>query len=263
MPKSGFNYLPPAGVEPGSREYFTEYSRQRNVYFRGQLEEGVEEEAEPIESVVVLEQAHLIPAEELGQSPKLAYRTAQMLDWQVQASRSLAIVAPVLYVSGSAEGAKEQYAAGDVRFEGYFARHYWVEARSSQMRLGFRAHWMGRGSDKTTASFDNAFIFDPVGIPRENYVDYTKDKNEAKLLSWSEHRRVAEGIELNSRINDGSSRLEHDWVLMTTGGEFTQWLDDWLDLAGVEKVSKKKAPTKAEKAAAKDLAILDGEDWQA
>lgn len=256
MAKGGFTFNAPTGMAAGHHEYFAEYSRQRELHFNAPEDEDVE----VVEAITVLEQAKLIDAAELGPSPKKVYKAAHSLGWVLQASRSLTSVAPVLYASNSSESNAKQYQVGDVRSPGYTARHYWLEARHPEMGLGFSAHWEGEGEDGVSASFDLAKVFDPVGIPVENFFDYTKNKLEAKAMNWNEARRIQEGKNANQRINDGTDRLEHERVFLVAG-EFFLWLDDWLAMAGLPTVSAKPKATKIEAAAARDAALIGEGLW--
>lgn len=257
MPRSGFNFLPSSPTlvldQPA---YFREYALQRDAYFQPEPEE----DAEPVEVVSIRELAKPISESELGSSPAKVHRAALDLGWEVRLRRSLTDVAAVLFVESSEEGARRPHQAGDVRFEAYVARHYWLQARHSATKLGFEAHWVGKGETGSTAAFQEATVFDPVGIPVENWFDYTKDVRTAKELGWSEERRRREGQVANARLNDGPDSIEHV-VLMRSGTEFLVWLDDWLGMAGLPKIAPKPRKTKAELAQEKDLALLRGTEW--
>jgi len=181
---------------------------------------------------------------------------AEAMKWSVSAWRSTFMVAEVLYLADSPQDAKDPHQAGEVRFPACSERRYWVEARHPEAALGFRALWAGKG-EGSGGDFDHAIVVDPLGIPVENYVDYTIDKTRARELQWSERQRVEHGRELNFRINDGSSRMEKRY-LFHKATDFMLWMDDWLtQLAPDHKTLAPK--TRVKKTV--DEQLLSGEDW--
>jgi hypothetical protein len=252
-----------------AEEYMREYADQRRVWLAEKAGAPVDDdEDEPVVGGVttVTTPNHKIGFEKLGISPKKAFNAAVALGLEVQAWLTVGDVSPVLYMADSKEGNKTSYSAGDVRYEGYVARRYTVEARHPEHALGFRASYMGKGAEGSTAAFQAARVADPVGIVRPNAVDYTVDKNRAKELNWSEERRIQEGMAMNRRVNDGTTRLVHDHTFQS-GGEFSLWIDEWLTLLAPDAkrmTPKKKAPAAdAPPEPATDAVLLGGQEWAA
>lgn len=223
----------------------------------------VEEERE--RAITVLEPNHRIDLVDLGTSPKRIFKAATALGWDVRAWCSITRVAPVLFVHGSTQDAKNPHAAGDVRYEGFDARNYAIEAKHPQGSLGFRAHWQGTSKDKspTSAGFLYALVRDPVGVPVENWADYSptalKQAKDEPYSAFQGRVRQAEEVAArrDRRYNDASSRLEKIHRF-TQAGPFDLWLDDWLEMAGLELISRKKPATKAEK---NQIALTEGGEW--
>lgn len=252
-----------------AEEYMREYADQRSAWLAERAGVPVDEDDEPVVGGVttVTIPNHKIGAGELGIAPKKAFNAALALGLDVQAWLTVGDVSPVLYLADSKEGNKKTYSAGDVRYEGYVARRYTVEARHPEHALGFRASYMGKGAEGSTAAFQAARVADPVGIVRPNEVDYTVDKNRAKELNWTEERRIQEGMAMNRRVNDGTTRLVHDHTFQS-GGDFSLWVDEWLALLAPDAkrmTPKKKAPAVEQEPSAPptDAALLAGQDWAA
>lgn len=131
-------------------------------------------------AVTVIAENRRIEFEELGISPRKAVKAAQALGWEVRAWLSETRVAAVLYV-----GSNDNHSAGDVRYPEFTARNYAVEARHPDQPLGFRAHYTGtsRDSSPRSAKFEHAWVADPVGIPVENYFDYSPGARREALES--------------------------------------------------------------------------------
>lgn len=261
MGKGRFNFAP-IGEGLSAEEYFQQYADQRKAHFGADfvvLEEG--EEAPPEErAVTILEPARRITDTELGTSPKKVYLAAKALGWQLAAWVSVSDVAPVLYLNDSVEGAENPHSAGDIRYEGYLARNYTVEARHPKLRLGFRARWVGKGIAGMTASFSEAKVADPVGIPTELYMSYEMNKIQADVAGLTERAAATLAAERRGRYDDGATYLAHT-KMMLAGREFTLWIDDWIRMLGVEHkaLTPVAKPKKTETETAS--AMLAGEEW--
>lgn len=179
-------------------------------------------------AVIVLEPMRRLEVADLGTSPKAVYNAALALGWEARAWLSVSQIAPVLYLTDSPEGASDPHRAGDVRFEGYVARNYAVEARDPDKRLGLRAHWTGRGTEGKSARFEDAFAVDPLGHPEVSNCDYTPGKDWAKALGITEEERLARGARLNAHYNDGEPWLNHR-PYFTSSGAMNAWIDSWLE----------------------------------
>jgi hypothetical protein len=223
------------------------------------------EEVERERRVVILEPARRIEPGDLGRSPARIYAAAARLGWGPRAWLTLTRVSAVLFVHDSTQDAKNPHAAGDVRYEGYDARNYAIEARHPKTRLAFTAFWSGTSKDPspTSASFSSARVLDPVGVPVENFYEYkapatTRHKDETDA-SFRNRTRLAEEAaeEANAKYNDGSFRNERDH-LFTQASPFDRWLDDWLELANLPTIGRKQRATKTEK---NQAALIEGGEW--
>lgn len=172
---------------------------------------------------------------ELSVSPRKAFRAAVGMGWEVAASYATAPVDPVLYLSDSEEGAKKSYVAGDVRFPGYTALLFTVEARDPALPIGFLASYIGKGyEDKPNdpVKFESAMVIDPAGIPRELRADYEPIRQTRG--DWETDASFASRVAAaklmaerqNVEYNDSAIAFYHN-VLFSTARPFENWLSEW------------------------------------
>jgi len=189
------------------------------------------EEEDTAPAFTLTKPMHRIELADLPASAKSIYKAAKALGWSVQSWLSVGEVAPVLYIANT-----EKNAAGSVRFDGYTARTFTVEARDPLMPIGFRASFLGKeysnGRKGVGGSFDSAMTVDPIGIPHVLSATYkaipqTRDKYETEA-SINRRRADAQKLadEMDAAYNDGSVVfVKHN--LLTTTGAFTAWLAEW------------------------------------
>lgn len=269
----GLEWTPPGlpGIDVSAEEYLAEYGRQRRQWLADKAgfdtvtdEEGVTslEERPKVEKgrgVTVVEPKRRIEPSQLPLSGRKVHKAATELGLETSCWLIVTDVDEVLYLSDSDEGNAKEYRAGDVRYPQKFERRYVVEARLADQPFGFQAFFVGEGLEGQTGPFEIARIRDPYGILVENWVDYTVDKRTAEERGWSEERRIQEGMAMNRRINDGSTRVE-TIRLFKVGGDFTGWLDEYLSVKGLATITPKRKP-KEEKTEERESAILSGGEW--
>jgi hypothetical protein len=258
----GFDFVAPATADGG--EIMRDYGRQRREWLASKagfetvidgdgIAQVIERPApEKGRTITRIAERRQIEPGDLGTAPRRVYAAAVAFGLEARAWLVVNDVSPVLYV---ADG--EDYSAGDVRFEGYVARQYTVEARHPQHRMGFQAHYLGKGPDGSTASFESARVADPLGILVENWVDYTLNPVPGEKPAEKE-RRIQEGMAMNRRINDGSDRTEHVRYF-TAGGDFTRWFDEWLGQKGIKPLTPQRKPKETPED--RESALLNGGEW--
>lgn len=266
----GFEFRSTLPVGSPAREYFADYAAQRAAWLadRGGFDQVADDEGvvqlverprvEKGRGVKIVKPKVRVGDDELGTAAKKTYKAAVALGLEVRCWLVVTDVEAVLYVADSKEGDKSEHRAGDVRYPQRFERRYTVEAKHPLHPLGFQSTYVGEGLEGTTGGFETARIRDPLGIPVENWADYTKDKVIADALGWNEERRIQEGMAANRRINDGSSRIERIRYF-TVGGDFTRWLDEWLTQKGLPTITPKRKPKATPEE--KEQAIMSGGEW--
>lgn len=191
------------------------------------------EEEEATEKFTLTEPMRRVGLADLPASPKSTHKAATALGWSVQAWLTVGEIAPVLFIANT-----EKNAAGSVRFEGYTARYFTVEARDPLMPLGFRATFLGKeyaaatGRKPVGGSFDSALVVDPIGIIQPLSATYkaipqTRDKYETEA-SINRRRSDAQKMADNqtAQYNDGAVVFSRHNLLTTTGA-FNSWLAEW------------------------------------
>lgn len=205
------------------------------------------------------------PSEALSSASTPVHAAAVAMGWETRASRSSTHHTATLFVDAS-----DDHEAGAVRYPAEDREHIWIEARYPTERLGFAAHWTTR---KGKTAFTDAMIYDPYGMPVQNWADYEPSSNELKqekdepaAAYEARVRRIRDHAARQSyEYNDGSSRTEHT-LLITAVKEFTVWLDDWLQamapdfLAAREAKKKKKIAAPAEPIS--EFPDLDLREWK-
>ena len=178
-----------------------------------------------------------ITLDQLPQSPKKTAVRAIEMGWEVREWLTIVEYEPTLFLAQSKEGDRNQHIVGDVRYEGYTASLYVVEARDPLSRdVGFRAYYAGKsyasGKKGAAGAFTQALIHDPVGIPILLHAEYklirpSRDKYETEA-SFNRRVKAVDDLvaEMDRTYNDGS------WYFAKThwfsvAGEFDAWLADW------------------------------------
>lgn len=143
--------------EVGSREYFRDYRRQRELHLHPPIEEEVAKETLVAQSV-------LIEESDMPTKMKAVNELALSTGMQTWPRRALRLQHPVYLKSGPN--------AGEMRTPEKHLRAYWLTGRYPGSLLGFEAHWEGPGAGKLTGPFQYARALDPVGIQEDNWHDY-------------------------------------------------------------------------------------------
>ena len=202
---------------------------------------AVPEPEDEVDPFTVTEYATEIALTDLGPSPKSICVKAAALGWETTIRRSVTHHEAVRLLNDGKTGQK-----GDVKTAAHDRRHYFIASIDPTHRVGFTATWQGKGEGKS-ASFIDAIVIDPLGIPTELYGDYSKYPPE-----------LAEQCDV--LYNDGMSFLDKRHLMSTTA-EFVDWLTDWQELAGI-KVTRK-APRKVkEKIVDAGISLIDAGVWE-
>ena len=188
----------------------------------------------------------------LPTSPRSTAKRATEMGWEVSCWATVGHMAPTLYLSdadvkeGEEEGAKPAYREGDVRFDGYRATIYVVEAREFRVPLGFQAFYLGKhykdGDKRNTAgSFDWARIADPVGVPVELTFAYEpikvqigRDPHTHAIIeteaSFKSREKSAGDMarRLREEHNDGATYFPKR-LHTTSAKDLTAWLAEWAE----------------------------------
>lgn len=199
----------------------------------------VAEEAEEVSETILLEPWEpMASTTDLPASPKKAFIAARDMGWDVIVCKALGRVDPVYFLENSKEDATDPHNAGDVRYEGYLAKLFMVEARDPDLPLGFLAFYTGkeyetpRKTKPSAGAFDYARVVDPVGLPvllratyepiRQTRGEYETDKSFQKRKD--DAQKMAD--EMDARYNDGAITFRHQHMF-TSATPFTEWLKDW------------------------------------
>lgn len=139
-------------------------------------------------------------------------------------------------------------------------------AYRKDLRAGFDAHW--KASDKGTTTFESALIRDPVGQPRELFYEYKApaihrgkyetDKSFQNRVSIAD----ADAARQNATYNDGATIMEHEWLVTSTTGVHL-WLNDWMEILGVECPRLPIPKPRLTKAEQNEAALAAGTEWSA
>lgn len=223
-------------------------------YDRNRRDYVLDEVAEVVNPFTLIEPPHKVDVATLPTSPKRVYNSALANGWDARAWLSIGTIAPVLYVndSDSADESASEHAAGDVKFDGYLAHIYTVEAADRSGKLGFRAQFSGRAyADARKAAlggFDYAQVSDPAGVPVPLEFEYLPIKlkrgtdNQGRTVEttsgFASRQRAAEAsaTRLNREMNDGAIR----WAtrhFYSTAAEFNAWLVEWASFTSNRKAS--------------------------
>lgn len=175
----------------------------------------------------------------LPQSPKATFKRAVAAGWEASAWRSTGTQDPTLFLSDFEEGAKEPHNAGDVRWDGYDATLFVVEARVPHLPIAFQAFFRGKtyapelAKKAVGGSFEYAQVLDPVGVPVALVYDYppigqTRGDYETEA---SFQRRIDDSVEMAARVaeehNDGEVAFMTRHVF-EAAKQFDAWLAEWL-----------------------------------
>lgn len=186
---------------------------------------------------MLIEELHRTQFAFLPQSPAKVYTQAEAMGWEVVAWANVGEYQPALYLHGSEESDPDQHSAGDVKFDGYVAKHFIVEARDPGTRaIGFRAHYAGRIYEDSRkaplGSFDFAMIADPVGVPTPLSAEYktikpSRGDHETEKSYALRVKAVTDRVEwANKFYNDGEFYWPTQKVI-NAAKEFDAWLAEW------------------------------------
>lgn len=180
---------------------------------------------------------------ELTGAAATAVKKAHDLGWDAQYRAIVIHVPDVLMESDGATGQR-----GEVRTPAHDEVWVTVTAVHPDRVFGFKASWRDR-------KFVDAHIIDPLGIPVENWIDYTPSSNQLRRAkdepARAHQQRVAEIQGTATRraweYNDGTFRDEkrHYTKKATV---LTTWLNDLLLVINPSKAPKpkKQKPVKPE-----------------
>lgn len=191
---------------------------------------------------------------ELTGAAATAAKKATDLGWNVQHRITIIHVPDLILENDGATGQR-----GDVRTPAHDEVWATVAAVHPQGHFGFKASWRDR-------KFVDAQIADPLGIPVENWVDYSPSSNSlrrAKDEPAQAHRQRVQDAEHTAArrawdYNDGSQRLEkrHFTKKATV---LTNWLNDLLLVTNPSKAPKPRKPKNPEP----EYPVLQLEEWSA
>lgn len=184
----------------------------------------------------LIEELHRTQFEFLPQSPAKLYAMAETMGWEVNAWASFGEYMPTLYKFGSVESDQNQHLPGEVKFDGYIAKHFIIEAREpTTQAIGFRAHYAGRLYEDSRkaplGSFDFALVADPVGIPTLLSAEYklrpaSRGDAETDKSFAIRAKAVTDQVKNMDRYNDGEFYWPTKKVL-TQAKQFDAWLAEW------------------------------------
>lgn len=159
----------------------------------------------------------------VSDSPKKTLKAVAALKWKVLGiQETITHHEPTLQMSdGKVKKDGSQALKGDVKTAAHDDTHIFITVTNPTRQVGFQASWVG-------GRFEGVTMHDPIGFPRELFCDYTPSAERKKTLGAKVAIELAEGY--NFDYNDGVSRLAKTHYT-TVAGEFTAWLDDWLNLA--------------------------------
>lgn len=132
-----------------------------------------------------------------------------------------------------------------------------IYAHHPTARLGFDATYAD--------GFMQVKVCDPVGTPKELYVDYSYGPKAAGNYGYSVEHAEKLSAARDERYNDGTDIQIFSWYI-EAANEFYGWIDEWLKVLKVDHPTispKPRAPRKTaeELAAEREAAILDGGEW--
>lgn len=172
---------------------------------------------------------------ELTGAPATAAKKATDLGWVVQHDTAIVHIPDALMESDGATGQK-----GEVKTPAHDEVWVTVAATHPKGQFGFRANWRDR-------KFVDAHIADPLGIPVENWIDYSPSANQlrrAKDEPVNAHQRRVHEVQATAtrrawEYNDGTFRDEkrHYTKKATV---LTTWLNDLLLVVNPSKAPKPK-----------------------
>lgn len=206
----------------------------------------------PAPSFAPVEARRRVEAGELPTSPRGAYKAALAAGWEVVAWLTVGEQSPTLYLSDSEEDDANQYSKGDIRYDGYRASIYVIEARvSATVPIGFRAFYLGKdygAGDKRNkpGSFDCAFVADPVGTVQvldHTYkpIPVTRGRDQAGRVVETEASFKANQARMQKMADDLNAQNDGSFILnrrpMFAGAkEFTTWIAEWASYGRLSNV---------------------------
>lgn len=173
-------------------------------------------------------------------SPKKVLKALEAAGFTVLPTQGHIHVSPTLRINASEAGE-----AGSILYDEKYVTWTRLIGYRTDVKVGFDATW-------ADGQFQSVFIIDPMGMPKENYFDYSYDKNEIKAGANPQRAK-----ERGWDYNDGTDRIEHRFMLSTSTG-FFQWVDDYLRI-WAPKV--KPLTPKRKSAVEKEAEIVGGQEW--
>lgn len=220
-------FTPSAPIwEVGTEQYFSDYRRQ----VEEQLRPVVEDDEEPEAKIQVLTEALIIPIGEMPTKMASIYKEALALGFTLYPRRSTFHKEAVYFLKSSTtnQAGSLRYAAKDMRF-------YGLTGVYPGSMLGFELYWEGMGEGKT-AGFLHARAFDPLGIPTENWIDYSIGERDRKAMSLTRAKADELAQKRDEQLNDGTSRLQK-YISFVSVADFNLWLEDWKAILGGDSTS--------------------------
>ena len=179
-------------------------------------------------------------------SPKKVFKAAETMGFTVRPTQGHIYVSPTLRLAASEAGE-----AGSILYDEKYVTWTRLIGYRADAKVAFDATW-------ADGKFQSVFIIDPMGMPKENYFDYSYDKNEIKAGANPQRAK-----ERGWDYNDGTDRIEHRFML-STSTEFFQWVDDYLRIwAPQVKPLTPKRKTREEKVQEQTASLIAGEGWEA
>ncbi|MDF2506282.1 MAG: hypothetical protein K0Q52_141 [Microbacterium sp.] len=225
----------------------TEGSENWAAYFRQIREEaatGAAFNIPPVKQTVLRRSLPPAGAEPfLGASVRKALKAPRDAGWQrVELGFSLVQVSNEYRLADSVKKPGQEapeHRKGDLKKPAHFLRYWWVLAVEPSANVAFRAGWKEgvTAAGRRGFTFESALVTDPIGLPREHFVDYAPDANALKQIkdepAWAHQQRAArlirEATERDLRYNDGKS-WQNIRPVITSGTEFTVWLGEAVKL---------------------------------
>ena len=168
-------------------------------------------------------------------SAKRVRLAAEALGFEVWSVEGGIYTKPAVYYASTTDKYKE----GDLRSPEKDFRRWRLRGRHKALptQLAFDASWAD--------GFMGGRIMDPAGKEIELRADYFYGAGEIKDYRYTNAYAEKVGQERNYLYNDGEAMVVDRWKVKTFG-EFTEWIDDLIDLLKVDypKITTKRAPSK-------------------
>lgn len=168
-------------------------------------------------------------------SAKRVRLAAEALGFEVWSVEGDVYVKPATYYATTSDAHKE----GDLKAAAKEFRRWRLRGRHKALptELAFDASWAD--------GFMGGRIIDPAGKEVELRANYFYGAGEVKNYGYTNEYAEKVGQERTYRYNDGDTMTVDRWEVKTFA-EFTEWIDDLIDLLKVNypKITTKRAPSK-------------------